>query len=160
MDNHLGSHLHNLSTYDEDMEKIFGEPDKVTDCANPLAEMERGKGSPKQKVNEYIKYLNRWLEFAGEDKFVYLRTSKKQFVVKRYDSSQIDSLITKTKGHTVEDETNHALVMLALNTGLRRSELANLKTNNIHKGYLSVLKGKGEKNRDVYLDENTREVPP
>ena len=44
MDNHLGFHLHNLSTYDEDMEEIFREPDKVTDCANPLAEMERRKG--------------------------------------------------------------------------------------------------------------------
>ena len=75
--------------------------------------------SSKQKVNEYIKYLNRWLEFAGEDKFVYLRTSKKQFIVKRYDSAQIDSLITKTKGPTVEDETDHALVMLALNMGLK-----------------------------------------
>ncbi len=114
--------------------------------------------SSKQKVNEYIKYLNRWLEFAGEDKFVYLRTSKKQFIVKRYDSAQIDSLITKTKGPTVEDETDHALVMLALNMGLRRSELANLKTDNIDKGYLSVVKEKGEKNRDVYLDGNTREV--
>ena len=119
---------------------------------------ERRKGSSKQKVNEYIKYLNRWLEFRGDDKFVYLRTSKKQFVVKRYDSEQIESLITKTKGQTVEDRTDHALVILALNTGLRRSELANLRVEDIHDGYVSVVKGKGEKNRDVYLDSDTRKI--
>ena len=38
IDNHMGSHLLNLSTYDEGMEEIFGEPDKVIDYANPLTE--------------------------------------------------------------------------------------------------------------------------
>ena len=119
---------------------------------------ERRKGSSKQKVNEYIKYLNRWLEFAGEDKFIYLRTAKRQFVVKRYDQDEIRALIKGSKGPTVEDARDHALVILALNTGLRRSELANLRVEDVHTRSLSVMKGKGEKGRDVYLDEETRMV--
>ena len=38
MDNNMGSHLLNLSTYHEGMEETFGEPDKVIDYANPLTE--------------------------------------------------------------------------------------------------------------------------
>ena len=119
---------------------------------------ERRKGSPKQKVNEYIKFLNRWMQFRGEDKFVYLRTSKRQFIVKRYDQEEVKALINGTKGSTVEDARDHAMVILALNTGLRRSEIANLRVEHIHNSYLTVVSGKGEKNRDVYLDEGTRKV--
>ena len=38
--------------------------------------------SSRQKVNEYIKYLNRWLEFAGEDKFVYLDENTREVLMK------------------------------------------------------------------------------
>ncbi len=38
MDNHLGSYLLNLSTFDSGMEEIFGPPNKVIDYANPLTE--------------------------------------------------------------------------------------------------------------------------
>ncbi|MCL5888641.1 MAG: DNA adenine methylase [Candidatus Thermoplasmatota archaeon] len=36
MDNHQGSYLLNLSSFDHGMEEIFGKPDKVIDYANPL----------------------------------------------------------------------------------------------------------------------------
>ena len=118
----------------------------------------RREGGSKQKVNEYVKYLNRWLEFNQKDKFVYLRTTKRQFVIKRYDQEEIQALIKGTRGHTVEDARDHAMLILALNTGLRRSELTNLKVEDIHGGYLRVVKGKGEKDRDVYLDEDTKRI--
>ncbi len=119
---------------------------------------ERRKGSSKQKVNEYIKFLNRWLQFRGEDKFIYLRTTKRQFVVKRYDQEEVKALISGTRGPAVEDARDHAMVILALNTGLRRSEIANLRMEHVHDHYLTVVGGKGEKNRDVYLDPETRRI--
>ena len=119
---------------------------------------ERRNGSSKQKVNEYIKFLNRWLQFNGEDKFIYRRTTKRQLVVKRYDQEEVKALIRGTRGPAVEDARDHAMVILALNTGLRRSEIANLRTEHVHDHYLAVVSGKGEKNRDVYLDAETRRV--
>ena len=38
MDEHKGSYMLNLSSFDEGMEEIFGEPDKTIDYANPLNE--------------------------------------------------------------------------------------------------------------------------
>ena len=57
---------------------------------------ERRKGSSKQKVNEYIKYLIRWISFQssfgreGWDKFVYVQGTKKKYVVNRYDSDRLN----------------------------------------------------------------------
>jgi len=36
MDNHPGSYLLNLSSFDQDMEEIFGKPQKVIEYANPF----------------------------------------------------------------------------------------------------------------------------
>lgn len=50
------------------------------------------------------------------------------------------------------------MILLALNSGLRRSEISNLKVIVLHGSYLSVINGKGGgKDRDVYLDPYTRE---
>ena len=125
---------------------------------------ERRKGSSKQKVNEYIKYLNRWISFqtslgkGGWDKFVYVQGTKKKYVVNRYDADQIKRLIEKSRGTTVEDLRDHTMILLTVNTGLRRSEIANLKIKDIHADSLRVEKGKGEKTRDVYLDGTTKAV--
>ena len=125
---------------------------------------ERRKGASKQKVNEYIKYLNRWISFQsslgkeGWDKFVYVQGTKKKYVVNRYDADQIRQLIEKSKGSTVEDLRDHTMILLTVNTGLRRSEIANLKIKDIHADSLRVDKGKGEKTRDVYLDGTTKVV--
>ncbi|WP_297215190.1 site-specific integrase [Thermoplasma sp.] len=58
---------------------------------------------------------------------------------------------------TIEDRRNRVMILLALNSGLRRSEICNLKVIDIHPSYISVINGKGGKDRDVYLDEYTRE---
>ena len=36
MDNHPGSYLLNLSSFDDGMDEIFGKPQKIIECANPL----------------------------------------------------------------------------------------------------------------------------
>ena len=125
---------------------------------------ERRNGSSKQKVNEYIKYLNRWISFQsslgkeGWDKFVYVHGTKKKYVVNRYDADQIRQLIERSKGTTVEDMRDHTMILLTVNTGLRRSEITNLQLKAIHADSLRVEKGKGEKTRDVYLDGTTKTV--
>ena len=120
--------------------------------------LERRNGATKQKLNSYIKYLNRWLLFSKQDKLEYLPEAKaKSFRKKAFDADQVKAL-KNSRGPTIEDKRNHAMVLLALNTGLRRSEICNLKIEDVHRYYLTVQREKGEKNHDVYLDEETRTV--
>lgn len=117
----------------------------------------RRMGATKQKINGYIKYLNRWILFRGWDTFEYIPGTKKKFTINRYDANEVKLLLERSKGETLEDNRDHTMIILALNTGLRASEIANLKVKDIHENYLTVERGKGEENRDVYLDSFTFE---
>jgi site-specific recombinase XerD len=116
----------------------------------------RRDGIPPKTINEHLKYLNRWLTFRGEDKILYSKTERRSYKVRSYDGDQVQKLLSFPV-RTIEDRRNHAMILLALNSGLRRSELCNLKVIDIHPSFLSVVNGKGGKDRDVYLDEYTRE---
>ena len=118
---------------------------------------ERRNGFLAKTINEHIKYLNRWLDYLGQEKIKYLK-EKRSFMVKYYDADQVKTILEKSNGTTVEDKRNHAMVLLALNTGLRRAEIAALKVGDIHEYTISVFHGKGEKDRTVFLDSDTREV--
>ena len=118
---------------------------------------ERRNGSLAKTINEHIKYLNRWLDYLGQEKIKYLK-EKRSFIVKYYDAEQVKTILEKSSGPAVEDKRNHAMVLLALNTGLRRAEIAGLKVEDIHEYTVSVFHGKGEKDRTVFLDPDTREV--
>lgn len=120
---------------------------------------ERRNGKSAETLNDsYIKYLNRWMIYNGWDKIRYLPQRKKSYKVKRYDSNEIKKIIEGSSGPSIEDKRDHAMVMLALNTGLRRAERTNLKVSDLHERFLRVVKGKGEKDRDVYLDPGTAQV--
>lgn len=119
---------------------------------------QRREGATKKRINEYIKILNRLLEYKGEEKVLYLKVQRESFKVRYYDSEQINTLVTKTKGGSLEDKRDHAMLLLALNTGLRRAEICDLRVIDIHEHTVTVIRGKGEKTRDVYLDIHTRSV--
>ncbi len=118
----------------------------------------RRLGSPGQKINEYVKVCNRWLAFKNEDKILYLKSPRRSFKVRYFDAEQIGHLLSKSKGPTLEEKRNHAMILLALNTGLRRGEISNLMLSDVHEAYVSVIQGKGEKDRDVYIDQDTRKT--
>ena len=116
----------------------------------------RRDGIPPKRINEHLKYLNRWLSFRGEDKLMYAKAERRSYKVRSYDQEQITKLLSFPI-LTVEDRRDRTMILLALNSGLRRSEICNLKVIDIHDTYLSVINGKGGKDRDVYLDDYTRE---
>ena len=84
---------------------------------------------------------------------------------KFFDSEQRSRLMEITEGLAMRDRSRGRktwqrrwmLVNLALHSGLRLSEITNLKIGCIHfdkgGGYISVLSGKGGKDRDVYFDD-------
>ena len=114
----------------------------------------------KKKENEYTKYINRWGLFMASlgqpwDKFAYISSSKKRYKISIYPEKEVKEIFQSSEGWSSEDARNHTMIILAMNSGLRRAELANLKLENIHKNYVEVFRGKGEKDRDVPIDPYT-----
>ena len=110
-----------------------------------------------QLVNEYVKIVNRFLEYTAKEKIEYLHESKRSYRKKGYDADQVHKLLEKTDVDTVEWKRNRAMVYLALTTGLRREEICSLKVSDIHGDYLTVL-GKGSKVRDVFFPIDSQKV--
>ncbi len=148
-----------ISTVEETMRKIrflskrtdLEDRDKIMQMLRDA----RRNGATAKKINEYVKVLNRWLEFKHEDKIEYLKENR-SFVVKYYDEDQIRTMLSKLSSSTPEDLRSRAMLILALNTGLRRSEIAALMVDDVHETSITVRRGKGEKARIVYLDPYTR----
>ncbi|MEM0159961.1 MAG: tyrosine-type recombinase/integrase, partial [Candidatus Micrarchaeaceae archaeon] len=117
----------------------------------------RKEGATNQLVNEYIKAVNRFMAFSGQEKIMYLHENKRSFQVKGYDPQQVRRILESVRDDTAEGRRNYAMLYLAFTTGLRRDEICNLKVDDIHGDYISII-GKGSKKRDVYLPSDTREV--
>ncbi|MDS0257463.1 site-specific integrase [Thermoplasmatales archaeon AK] len=116
---------------------------------------QRKAGAEAKRINEYVKVLNRWLEFRKEDKIEYLKV-RRSFTVKYYDEDSIRTILSRIGSSTPEDFRNRTMVLLALNTGLRRSEIADLLVEDVHENFVLVRRGKGEKARTVYIDPETK----
>ncbi len=150
-----------MSTVQETMRKIRF-LDKRTDLSSRDAIMdflrqERRTGTQAKTINEHIKILNRWLTYQHEDKLEYLQHHR-GFSIKFYDEGEIKTILSRLGNSTVEDMRNRTMVLLALNTGLRRSEISDLKLEDVHSSSVIVRRGKGDKNRIVFLDANTRKA--
>jgi len=94
---------------------------------------------------------------------------KKDYKITRnkfFDTSERKAILETSETRALVDmkygrktwPIRYMLVSLALNTGLRSGEIANLKIKDLHlrgpSSYIFVLSGKGKKNRDVYIDQN------
>ncbi|MFC1982930.1 tyrosine-type recombinase/integrase [Chloroflexota bacterium] len=70
------------------------------------------------------------------------------------EDDQIEKLLSSIKdkkSHKRNIERDLLIVELYLKTGMRRSELAELKVRDVHSDFLMVIKGKGEKDRMIPL---------
>lgn len=71
------------------------------------------------------------------------------------DIEKLFGAIENKKTHKGCITRDSLLVELALKTGMRRSELANLEPRDIHSDFLVVMKGKGGKDRVIPLAQST-----
>ncbi len=70
------------------------------------------------------------------------------------ENEQIEKLLSTIrdkKSHKLTVERDLLIVELYLKTRMRRSELAGLKVRDVHKDFIMVIKGKGEKDRMIPL---------
>lgn len=73
---------------------------------------------------------------------------------------EVDALLAAPDQHTWSGRRDHALILLAIQTGLRLSELTSLQQGDLHLGIGAHVRvvGKGRKERCTPLSKNTRAV--
>ena len=73
---------------------------------------------------------------------------------------EVDALLAAPDRHTRSGRRDHALILLAVQTGLRLSELTGLRPQDFHMGTGAHVRGigKGRKERCTPLSKNTRSV--
>ena len=71
---------------------------------------------------------------------------------------EVDALLAAPDQRTWSGRRDHALILLAVQTGLRLSELIGLQRADLHLGTGAHVRGKGRKERCTPLSKNTRSV--
>ena len=109
-------------------------------------------------LRSFLKYLgsNRNIKTMPFDKIELAKTTERQVIF--LDHNELDILFSKPDLKTLHGKRDRAILNLFFSTGLRVSELANLKKKiiNLETGEFSI-KGKGGKVRVVFIDGNTKD---
>ena len=108
----------------------------------------------------YAAELKLFLKWYGEDLDINIKVPKTlPSYVEKADIEKLLDAIKSKNTHRKTIDRDILLVDLAIHTGLRRSELANLKVGDIdlERQVLIVRKGKGAKDRVIPLSKNTIE---
>ena len=106
--------------------------------------------STQARYTATIKGFMRWYGEPIDDVKIKVPKHLPQYV----EDSQIEKLLStirNKRSHKHSVERDLLIVELYLKTGMRRSELARLKVREVHSDFLTVIKGKGEKDRMIPL---------
>jgi site-specific recombinase XerD len=119
----------------------------------------------KTTINYYLIALRSFLKFLGTkdlktlapQKIELAKTDERQ--ISFLDDVELEEILTKPDLGTIQGVRDRAILELFFSTGLRVSELCNLKKDeiNLEKSEFSV-KGKGGRVRVVFLDQNAKEA--
>lgn len=108
-------------------------------------------------LRAFLKYLRKKdIETLAPEKIELAKTDERQITF--LDSDELDQILKAPDLKTIQGLRDKAILDLLFSTGLRVSELASLKKNdiNLEKSEFSV-KGKGGKVRVVFLDQEVKE---
>jgi integrase len=102
---------------------------------------------------KYATIIKNFMKYYGEpveDLKIKRRTSLPQ-VVEDEDIEKFLDAVRNKKSHKKKSDRDLLLFELYLKTGMRRNELAGLQVKDVHKDFIMVIKGKGEKDRMITL---------
>lgn len=108
-------------------------------------------------LRSFLKYLaGRDIKTFPSDKIELAKTSERQITF--LETDELEAILTQPNLKTIQGLRDKAILNLFFSTGLRVSELASLKKDdiNLDKSEFSV-KGKGGKVRVVFLDSEAKE---
>lgn len=129
----------------------------------------RARRLKKSTVNGWLQILRcmfykaiDWEVYAKPNPLKKVKFYRKEGRIRPLSKQEIEGVLTTAR--RISDSPLspvqicfHDIVILALNTGLRRSELLNLRWRDVN-GYELDIKGKGEKYRTVPLNSEARKV--
>jgi integrase/recombinase XerD len=102
---------------------------------------------------KYAAIIKGFMKYYGEpvDDLKIRRPHATPQVVEDDDIDKLLDAARNKKSHKKKIERDLLIFELYMKTGMRRAELADLKVRNVHKDFLMVIKGKGEKDRMIPL---------
>jgi len=110
-------------------------------------------GSANTALNNYVKALNSWLKFR-ELKQKFDKFKEHKVPVKVPSIQDIQAMLDIVSNRTMADRRDRIIIVFFCKTGLRCSELCNLKLGHIdwRNAEITVKKGKGNKDRIVPVE--------
>jgi integrase len=156
-DSHLVLRLHNAKNL-SDTRKILARFKKHLNGFPPSPELAKGflvqfANRAPRTMYRYAQMLRVFMKWYGEP-MDDLKVKVPKSIPQYTEDGDIESLlkvIENKKTHKASIVRDSLLVALAVKTGMRRSEMANLKVRDIHPDFLVVRNGKGGKDRIIPL---------
>lgn len=155
---------HSAYTVIDKVARFFREYETLTaESVKEYIDRRLDNGAEPTSINGVLMSLKAYIRFLAEKyRAPHLRefpirtvkVQKKQFVENVISRADYDFLVAETK-----KDTKHPNVYLGIRimgtTGLRKSELLQVKVEHIKAGYVDVI-GKGRKQRRIYFPKNAR----
>lgn len=136
---------------------------------NKIPVTENKKGLSKATVNRYLQILRGlfyrardWEIYKGPNPVKKVKFYREESKKEALSAAQLKKVIKATreiskKPNSQLQKVFYDMVLLALNTGMRKSEILNLRWRDIKEGEIEV-RGKGEKRRYIPLNKTAQEI--
>lgn len=119
------------------------------------AQIERGMTGV--YINTLLKTIKSFVQYCYDEGYGGFNTTRNQFrwvkeqkpVITTFNKKQIKLLINNCKGSTFRDIRDMAIIVTFLETGIRCTELCNIKLEDIHENHITIMFGKNHKSRVV-----------
>lgn len=112
-------------------------------------------------VKGYVQVLKGFFNWCVSEELIKENPTAKlenpkvaSYLISTFEESQINALLAACDLKTSLGYRDYTIMFLLLDTGIRLSELCNLKLDDVHRDYIEVL-GKGSKQREVGIHPQT-----
>ena len=132
--------------------KHYNQPLSVFSFQDFIRDIWEKKGN--KTANGYIKIINRSLRFKGIEEMKYFKEYGTEFTIQYCSPEEVRKLMQVAKAKGLRE---YAMFSLLFGTGLRLQEAVDLRASNITPDTV-LVKGKGQKVREVYVPRETRKA--
>ena len=109
-------------------------------------------------LRTFFKFITHKLNVIEINPVEQLETAKKSKVLPKFLSLEQSQILLETviNSNSKFKERDYCIILLFLNCGMRLSELVNINLQDIHDNNILKLKGKGNKERIIYLNNSCK----
>lgn len=101
-------------------------------------------------------YKNNNVNFSGHKVFPYIHRNNDDHFISHYNSEELSAVLNAFDLSNKKELRDYVIVLLIIETGMRESDVANLRINSINWGqkYIEILQIKTEKKLKVTISDN------